>query len=294
MKLLIISCMILFVCILPGIYYSFFKSKTVVQQSEDTQIPLFSWTSIPASFFELLGFGRMYRILMPVKYQKMQMSLVYSGLKISAERVFCTQIALFVIFVLVSGGITAALVTEDNKMIIPIVMFVAALLGYSLPGVKIGNMEQKRQEEILRALPFSIDLIGSAMRGGLDFSAAIRYYVFLGIKGPLVDEYRQMLREMELGVIRSTALMNMAERIRLKEFTTFADSVVLGMEFGASLSETMEIQGEEMRKLRFSLAECKAQRAPSLMLFPMALFIMPAVFIIILVPVFLKLKGVGL
>ena len=48
-----------------------------------------------------------------------------------------------------------------------------------------------------------------------------------------------------------------------------------------------------MRKLRFSIAECKAQRAPSLMLLPMALFILPAVFIIILTPVFLKMKESG-
>ena len=67
----------------------------------------------------------------------------------------------------------------------------------------------------------------------------------------------------------------------------------MGTELGASLVETMEIQSEEMRKLRFSIAECKAQRAPSLMLLPMALFILPAVFIIILTPVFLKMKEAG-
>ena len=59
------------------------------------------------------------------------------------------------------------------------------------------------------------------------------------------------------------------------------------------MTETMEIQGEEMRKARFAMAECKAQRAPSLMLLPMALFILPAVFIIILTPVFLKMREAG-
>ena len=108
-----------------------------------------------------------------------------------------------------------------------------------------------------------------------------------------IDEYRTMLREMELGVIRTVALQNMAERIQLKEFTSFTSAVVMGTELGASLVETMEIQSEEMRKLRFSIAECKAQRAPSLMLLPMALFILPAVFIIILTPVFLKMKEAG-
>ena len=170
---------------------------------------------------------------------------------------------------------------------------IAALVGGTLPGIQIGNLAQKRQVAILRAIPYSIDLIASAMRGGLDFSAAIRFYVKLGIPGPLTDEYAQMLREMELGVIRTVALQNMAERIQIKEFTSFAAAIALGTELGAPLTETMEIQGEEMRKARFALAECKAQRAPSLMLLPMALFILPAVFIIILTPVFLKMKEAG-
>ena len=51
--------------------------------------------------------------------------------------------------------------------------------------------------------------------------------------------------------------------------------------------------GEEMRKARFALAECKAQRAPSLMLLPMAIFIMPAVFIIILTPIYIRMKEAG-
>lgn len=109
----------------------------------------------------------------------------------------------------------------------------------------------------------------------------------------MTDEYSQMLREMELGVVRTVALQNMADRIQIREFTSFAAAIAMGTELGAPLTETMEIQGEEMRKARFAMAECKAQRAPSLMLLPMALFILPAVFIIILTPVFLKMREAG-
>ena len=185
------------------------------------------------------------------------------------------------------------LVDRENRLSILVAGVIAAWIGGALPGIVIGNLAQRRQLQILRAIPYSIDLIASAMRGGLDFSAAIRFYVKLGIPGPLTEEYSQMLREMELGVIRTAALQNMADRIQIKEFTSFAAAIALGTELGAPLTETMEVQGEEMRKARFALAECKAQRAPSLMLLPMALFILPAVFIIILTPVFLKMKEAG-
>ena len=203
------------------------------------------------------------------------------------------QLCLIVFFGVVAGCVTAGLVDEENRISIPVAGVIAAMIGGSLPGIVIGNLVKERRLSILKAIPYSIDLIASAMRGGLDFSAAVRFYVKLGIDSPLPDEYSQMLREMELGVVRTVALQNMADRIHIREFTSFAAAIALGTELGAPLTETMEIQGEEMRKARFALAECKAQRAPSLMLLPMALFILPAVFIIILTPVFLKMREAG-
>ena len=74
-------------------------------------------------------------------------------------------------------------------------------------------------------------------------------------------------------------------------FTAFVDAVAHGIEVGASLVGTMRMQGEDMRRARFHLAEEKAARAPSIMILPMALFIMPAVFVIVFVPVFLRYKA---
>lgn len=142
------------------------------------------------------------------------------------------QMFLFFLSALLATGITTLLVDEENRISIPIAGLIAAFMGGSLPGILVGNLAQERQMQILRAIPYSIDLIASAMRGGLDFSAAIRFYVNLGIRSPLVDEYSRMLREMELGVIRTTALQNMAERIKIKEFTSFASAVALGTELG--------------------------------------------------------------
>jgi len=224
----------------------------------------------------------------------MRKNLQYAGLELTPEQVYATRIFLIAILAAIAGGLASVLVSNEDQQLSALV---AALIGmfvaWFLPGVVIGNRVQERRTGILQALPYSIDLIASAMRGGLDFTAAIRFYVKLGIGGPLTEEYSTMLREMELGVIRTAALQNMADRVQIKEFTSFAAAVVMGAELGASLAETMEIQSEEMRKLRFSIAECKAQRAPSLMLLPMALFILPAVFIIILTPVFLKMREAG-
>lgn len=285
---------------LPALWFVLFhentgRRKRTVPADETSHLPwLFRFCSVPAQFLNAAGLGSLFYRLFPVQCRNMRQKLVYARISLTPEHVYSGRLFLVVLLAVVLGGTAACLVTDEDRMpAVAVAAAIGAFIACFLPGVIIGNRIQERRMKILQALPYSIDLIASAMRGGLDFSAAILFYVRLGVKGPLTEEYSVMLQEMELGVIRTAALQNMADRIQIKEFTSFAAAVVMGTELGASLSETMEIQSEEMRKLRFFIAECKAQRAPSLMLLPMALFILPAVFIIILTPVFLKMREAG-
>lgn len=170
----------------------------------------------------------------------------------------------------------------------------AALCGWFYPSMKLAEVAQKRQKELIRSLPFAIDLIGSAMRAGLDFNAAIRYYLSIGMGGPLPVEFGAMLRQSELGKSRVEALQEMAMRVQTDSFTSFVDAVSHGIEVGASIVETMKMQGEDMRRERFHLAERQAARAPSVMIFPTALFLMPAVFIMVGVPVYFQVVQSGM
>ncbi len=283
---------------MPFVAYVLFANNTPAsrgnRKQEEEELPsLFRFCLTPARIMNVFGVGSLIHRLFPAPCRIMRKKLQYAGLNVSPEFIYQSRVFLVILLGALGAAGAWMVVGPDQQGAVPVAGLIGAFIGWFLPGVTVGNLVQTRQTKILQAIPFSIDLISSAMRGGLDFSAAIRFYVTLGEKGPLVDEYRIMLREMELGVIRTVALQNMAERIQLKEFTSFTAAVVMGTELGASLAETMEIQSEEMRKLRFSIAECKAQRAPSLMLLPMALFILPAVFIIILTPVFLKMKESG-
>jgi tight adherence protein C len=70
------------------------------------------------------------------------------------------------------------------------------------------------------------------------------------------------------------------------------NAVVQSTEMGSSVAETLKLQAEEVRRTRFHKAERKAARAPSIMLIPIALFILPAVFIVIFTPVFLRISSV--
>lgn len=167
--------------------------------------------------------------------------------------------------------------------------FLAAVFGVLYPNIWLKRRAQERQDAIARDLPFAMDLLTVAIQSGQDFGAALRLLLEAGRRSPLYDEFSQVMDDIQLGKTRVQSLQDMATRIDLDELRNLVAVVSQSIEMGAGLGDVFQLQAEEMRRRRFHLAERKAARAPSLMIIPTALFIMPATFIVILVPIILKL-----
>lgn len=217
--------------------------------------------------------------------------ILLSGLKLEASDIFGARIFWCTAFAVGGAAVTLSLTTEPGYLLGA--AFVCAFLGFYYPSVMIQKAAEERQKTLRKNLPFAIDLITSAMRAGLDFMAAVRYYVANSASGPLNQEFGLVLKETELGKSRIEALRSMSGRIQLDEFKSLVTAVSEGAEMGASIVDTLCIHSEEIRRARFAAAERQAQRAPSLIILPMIIFIMPAVFIIIFTPVFLRIKDSG-
>lgn len=258
------------------------------------------WANLPGLFKMLWGpvvtmefaLGYPLSSLMPKKSETYSSWILASGLPLTPARVFALQAMSFL-----GGGIIGVLFLLVPG-IPPVwgggIAFLFAVIGWIYPSILLEKYVEWRKGELTRQLPFAIDLIGSAMRAGLEFGAAMRYFAGLKMGGPLTEEFNKVLQQIELGKTRVEALSDMARRVQVEAFTSFVGVVAYGTEIGASISETLKVHGEELRRARFHLAERKAARAPSLMILPMAVFIMPAVFIIIITPVILKMKGSGI
>ena len=163
-------------------------------------------------------------------------------------------------------------------------------VGLIFPRMHVQKLAEERMDEIMHVLPFAIDLITSSMNAGLDFGAAVRYLLSTGEDDVLRREFAVFLRDVELGKTRTDALKDMQERIGIKEFSRFIAAITYGMDSGSSVIDIMRIQAEEMRRVKFARAEQQAAKAPTKMLFPMALFVFPSMFVIIFVPIILKMK----
>ncbi|MBP3406583.1 MAG: type II secretion system F family protein [Kiritimatiellae bacterium] len=249
---------------LPGIFRVFYRFINTVAQT--------SGTVLATSFSSA---ARQY-----------QNWILMAGFNLTPEIIFGAQ----VFYSAGSGFIfcTGAFMMTADVSTAVVSGLVAAFLGWVYPSMIVQKAAQTRQKEIIKSLPFAIDLLTSAMRAGLDFIAAVRYYVGMGGGGALAVEFGILLRQMELGKSRVEALNEMATHVQTDEFTAFVGAVAHGTEIGASIIDTLQVQGEDMRRARFNMAEQQAARAPSIMIFPIALFILPAVFIIVITPVVLR------
>ena len=251
----------------------------------------FAWGFV--TYFED-GLGAALAQWMPNRARRMDELAAISALPLTAKRVLSASFAFGLVGLLV-GAVAATSLYVAMPAKWTDLAFAAAFgcfaIGWFWPGQNLAAYAEARQERLTKELPFAIDLVGSAMRSGLEFGAAMRYYVSLKIGGPLEEEFGQVLADATLGRPFHEALNDMAKRVKLKAFTSFVGVVSYGMEIGAPIAETLRRHGDDLRRERFSIAERKAARAPAVMIIPLVLFIMPSVFIIVLTPMVMRLKG---
>ena len=149
-----------------------------------------------------------------------------------------------------------------------------------------------RQKAIRKMLPYTLDLLCLAVEAGLDFTAALNRIGDNLRDSPLGEEFRLLGQDISMGKSRAEALRDMEHRIGLEELTAVVSSLVQADELGASLGPALRIQSEELQRLRFQRAEKQAMRAPVVMLGPMVGCIFPLVFMVIFVPIVIKIVDI--
>lgn len=170
-----------------------------------------------------------------------------------------------------------------------------AVLGYALfalhPGMWLRSEIKARRRAILRAMPFVIDLLTLSVEAGVDFINALQRTVSSRAADALAEELIRVDHEIRLGASRRTALKNLADRVDIPDMRSFAFSLIQADELGVSIGAILRIQSGQIRQKRFDRAERLANEAPVKMLFPLMLFIFPAVFIVLLAPILSRVAG---
>lgn len=258
--------------------------------SQYKNLPIYFYMFQGAITFFSLEIGSMLVKSSSKNKLKMEKMLRQSALSLQVQDVYGAAIVLALIF-----GIIGGIVLFMLKMALPLKLLLGTIfivIGAIIPFFNIWQIAQKRSEEILRDLPFIIDIISSSMNAGLDFNASVAHLSEIKNKDHVVlkDEFMSYLKEVQLGKSRAEALRDMEKRICVKEFSRFIFAILHGIETGVSIVEVMRVQAVEIRRLRSTLAEQEAAKAPSKMIVPMVIFIFPSMFIIIFTPILIKMK----
>jgi tight adherence protein C len=159
----------------------------------------------------------------------------------------------------------------------------AALLGYYLPEWVVRSRSSKRQKEMQRALPDSLDLMSITVEAGLGFDAALDR-VSREMGGPLGEEIHRVVQEMRLGKGRGEALRDLGNRTTVPELKSFVLAMVQAEIFGISVARVLHSQAEQLRIKRRQRAEEQAQKLPVKIVFPLILCVFPFLMIVLLGP----------
>ncbi len=184
----------------------------------------------------------------------------------------------------ISVAVISVIYTDGRPFVVRFLIVVfGAMLGFYLPEYWLVREKKKRQKEITKALPDTLDLLTTCIDAGLGFDAAIQK-VSEKWNNPLAQEFRMASIEMNMGFSREEALRHIIERTEVPEVTSFIAVLIQAHRLGVSISNVLHQQSRQLRLRRRQWAEEEAHKAPVKMLIPLALFIFPAIFIVILGP----------
>jgi len=164
------------------------------------------------------------------------------------------------------------------------------LLGFGVfyPLLWLHGVIKQRHRSIQRALPNVLDLLTLSVEAGRDFLTALREILVHRPRDPLGEELETVFREVQLGKQRRQALSAMADRVGMVDLSSVVETLVQADELGVSIGHILRILGEQMRAKRFATAEKLANESPVKLLFPLFIFIFPAVVIVMLGPILLR------
>ena len=169
------------------------------------------------------------------------------------------------------------------------------LAGFFLPRILVKNHIIKRQQEINITFPDALDMMLICVQGGIGLEQTIhRVSIELAEHSPVLAEELGILSA-EMGMLndRRTALQDFARRVGSGSAKSFATTIIQAEQYGTSVSNAMRVIGDELRDQRMAEAERKAASLPPKLTVPMIVFFMPALFIVILTPAFLKAAEAG-
>ena len=203
---------------------------------------------------------------------------------------FVARTALAVILALVAFFIVPMFIElKDSLLWLGVIL--GGIIGYVGPSMYIDKRIGKRREEHRAGFPDFMDLLVVCADSGLSMEASLeRVGRELGDSYPSLCANIHMTNlEIRAGRTMTEALEHLGDRLGLEEARSFATLIQQSAELGSSITDALRVYSDDMRHKRLSLAEEKAYSLPAKLAVPMMICIFPVLFVVILLPVIVRL-----
>src|SRR3989304_1197419 len=173
-----------------------------------------------------------------------------------------------------------------------LMVIVGGIAGYVAPSIYIDRRISARKMEPRGGFPDFMDLLVVCADSGLSMEASFeRVGRELGDSYPSLTANIHMTNlEIRAGKNLKDALERFAERLALEEARAFATLINQSIDLGSSITDALRVYSDDMRHKRLSTAEEKAYALPAKLSVPVMVCIFPVLFVVILLPVFVRLQ----
>jgi tight adherence protein C len=165
-------------------------------------------------------------------------------------------------------------------------LIAAALLGWLLPNQVLHRLVRRYRAKLQEALPDTVDMLGIVLGTGLALDQAMTRVSeeMQFIYPELANEFFTVVMQVKAGQDRAKSFQQMVRRTGLEDIKSLSAMIIQSERFGTSLASALKVYADALRTRRKLRAEAAVGKAGIKMLFPIVLFILPALFVITLVP----------
>ncbi|MGL5257100.1 MAG: type II secretion system F family protein [Proteocatella sp.] len=232
------------------------------------------------------------KVVPKARDKNLKKQLLRAGINMSVDEFN----ALRMIFIMVMGVlffVRQALISQNLFSNI-FWAIIGLAVGYFMTIIAVKFKTSKRRDVINMQLPEVMDLLSISVEAGLGFDQALKE-VAEAFQGPLLQEFNIAKREMQLGLTKKEALLEMADRCQVEDLSLFVSAIIQGEQFGISLKSILRTQSFAIRLRHKQRIEEKAAKLPVKIILPVAAFIFPVLFIVVVGPavfnLYTALKG---
>ncbi|MBY0512568.1 MAG: type II secretion system F family protein [Gemmataceae bacterium] len=213
-------------------------------------------------------------------FRSEQAATVYLGIRVVTLALFLIP-ALF--FFLLKDGFTVRSIQYT---------VILGGLGFYLPQIVLWHLRTTRQKEIFLTLPDALDLLVVCVESGLGLDAALRK-VNEEMKShakTICEELSLANLQLQMGRPRREVLHDLGIRTGVDDVRSLAAILIQADRFGSSIAQALRVQSDSMRTRRRQLAEEKAAKTAVQRIFPLVLFIFPAIFVVLVGPAAIQIQ----